>query len=383
MNCLLRKAIMVILKNRKHLFFVALVFLMTTVLSSIGCGKSAETNKNNDYISYISFSPDGKRIIFDRQKGKGPYLVNVYDLETGMLSAYQSPSDERWSMARYSFDGKYIVLCIYNLNGISLQFDKIQIAIMDPEGKNMRKITDSEGPKVLPSFSHSSEKIIFNKASKIRESGKTPAADFDIYEVDIRTRKETRLTWFKFFAMDPPYFYPDDETIIFGAYAKPLMYPDIDENDHKANWERQRFLVEKDKKRGRILPNNDIYVIKKGAVVLPNPFVCDIDGITDPLISRDGKHIYFCGTARKPDGIYAEGHQFYQYSVDGKHRRLTYITPPSNIYSAALSPDEQYLAIVTGANESRIIKLCNIKDGTSRTINLPDQPSSIINLNPN
>lgn len=46
-------------------------------------------------IRNISFSPDGKRIIFDRVQ-KNKVMINMYDLETGELSAYEVPQGEQW-----------------------------------------------------------------------------------------------------------------------------------------------------------------------------------------------------------------------------------------------------------------------------------------------
>lgn len=332
-----------------------------------GCSNQSKDLQNKDEINYISFSHDGKKILFDRRKDKGPYLINVYDLKTGELRAYQPPPDERWSMARYSFDGNHIVFSIYPMEGKNLKLDKMQIAIMEPDGKNLRRLTNTEGPKIFPSFYHSGDKVIFAKAGKIRESGRTPAADFDFYEVDIETGNENRLTWFKLFSVSAPYLFPDDETIIFSTFGPPGM----------------AFQTRKNVK-------DYIYIAKKGGVNLPRPLIFyeleETDplinfeaGAQSPLLSINGEHIYFKGWARKPGGKGGEGMQLYQYSVDGKHHRLTYITPPASIFSAALSPDEQYLAVVTMSGGSKIIMLCNIEDGTSRTINLPEGPSRIIN----
>jgi len=65
-----------------------------------------------DIIREISFSPDGKKIIFDRRNAGSASMIHVYDLSTGELSAYQSPEGEKWGDARYSFDGKHIVFIV-------------------------------------------------------------------------------------------------------------------------------------------------------------------------------------------------------------------------------------------------------------------------------
>ena len=49
------------------------------------------------YIRNVSFSPDGKKILFNRRNVDRTSMIHVYDLETGELIAYQSPVGEEWS----------------------------------------------------------------------------------------------------------------------------------------------------------------------------------------------------------------------------------------------------------------------------------------------
>jgi len=344
--------------------FPVLVFCLAASLLIADCSKAEQTNKDKDYINYISFSYDSKKILFDRQKGSGPYQIQVYDLVTHELSAYQPPADEQWSMAKYSNDGKHIVFCIIPRHVNRLDIGNMHIATMDPDGKHIRKITNTNGPNIYPSYSHSGDKIIFAKG-KMRSNGKTPAAGFDIYEVNTKTGNETRLTWFNVFSISPPQEFPDGKTIIFGAYGFPEMGPEIENI-------------------------NNIFIVNKGEKKLPvplvrldsnNPLLAKASGTKNPLISRDGKQILFETVALRTDGVHGEGHQFYEYSRSGKYRRVTNIIP-SSIWSATLSLDG-LLAIVihpvfdeTGSNK---IAICNTKDGTSKLINLPEQPSRFIN----
>jgi hypothetical protein len=141
--------------RKKLVSFACVVFLLLTYTFTMSGCATVGNVKNRDFIDYVSFSPDGKKILFDRRKGDGPYQIQVYDLESGALSAYQSPADEQWSMARYSFDGKSIVFSIYLLVGGKIDLNWTQIAVMDPDGKNVKKVTATYGVKIFPSFSHS------------------------------------------------------------------------------------------------------------------------------------------------------------------------------------------------------------------------------------
>ncbi len=335
-----------------------------------GCA-TMDKGKSEDYINYISFSPDGKKILFDRKKDDKSYMVHVYDLETGILSAYQPPDNERWSMARYSNDGKKIVFSIIPRSEKKLQLDKMQLAIMDPDGKNVIKITNSPNPKIYPSFSHSGKKVIYVRAGKIRDEGKTPAADYDVYEIDLETGKEIRLTWFKFFMMSASFYFPDDESIIFSAFSTPSIFPGVAENDSETIRKKQAELDAKSLQSFKRLGDN-IYIIKKGQKELPEPLIKSKDGLRNPLLTKDGT-ILFSSWAYKPDGR-GEGEQFFQYLSNGKNRRITNMKN-HQIMSAAISLKGDFIA-VTMINK---ILINRIQDGTSKEISLPDQPSRIIN----
>lgn len=143
-------------KTFKMVFIFAIIILVST---SIG-GCATMDNGNQDLIRKISFSPDGKKILFDRRNAGGSYRIHVYDLEIGELAAYQSPVGEEWGHARYSLNGKNIVFTIMHEIGDKDDPANTQIAVMDVDGKNVRKITNTAGLKIYPSFSHSGRKIL-------------------------------------------------------------------------------------------------------------------------------------------------------------------------------------------------------------------------------
>jgi hypothetical protein len=154
--------------------------------------------KEADSIDEISFSPDGKKIIFNRRKGESPNFIHTYDLETSEMVQYQSPVGEIWSMARYSFDGGEIVFVTVPRGKKYIEHDKAQLAVMDTDGSNVRIITNTDAYRACPSFSHSGRNIIFSRSDVIRISNRTRAGGYDVYEMDVKTGQETRLTYFKF-----------------------------------------------------------------------------------------------------------------------------------------------------------------------------------------
>lgn len=351
------------------LAIASVMFLSVAVvlLSTEGCTKM----KKGDYIKNISFSPDGKKLIFDRKKDTKTYLIHVYDLETGDLVAYK-PSNEKlvWHMPRYSFNGQRIVFTLNKPAEKPDDFKRVQLAVMDVDGRNFQTITNSEGFKIYPSFSHSGKKVIFARADQMRKEGKTPAAGYDVYEVDITTQKEKRLTHFRFFEMSPPYYFPDDKAFIFAAEA-PFAFPGVP-NDYGTLKRMSDELKAKYKW-------NKIYVMRGNEVSL-KPYFEFSDYSARPRLSGDGARLIFLshGDPKTRGG----GWQFYLYSQDGKHRRLTSIGKDTqwaeSIWSADVSYKGDLLAVVLKKDEVCKILIYRVEDGSSREIALPDRPSRII-----
>ena len=321
------------------------IMVVSVAISIEGCTKI----KNNENLGYLNFSPDGKKLLFFSQNSNKGASINMYNMETGVLSAYQPPWGETWSDAKYSFDGQKIVFITMPFVDGKYDMIKTQITIMDVDGKNYRRLTNGDSFKIYPSFSHDGKKIIYCKAGAIRTSGRTRAADYDIYEIDIDTGNEMRLTDLKLFSMSTPYLFPDDETIIFSAYG----------------YERKTTGICRD----------EIYTVKKGAKKPEHLFYSKND-VYSASITPSGT-IYFQTQANNPDGS-GNGYQIFQYSADGQHRRISNI-PWSTTWRATVSPDGQFIAVVFGDNSRRIV-VYNINDSTSKEIKLPDNPSIIINI---
>jgi Tol biopolymer transport system component len=374
--------------NRTVPFFVKMLFIfIITFLVSTPIGGCANMDKEKQvYIKKISFSPDGKKILFDRRSDGESYRIHVYNLESGELAAYQSPVGEEWGHARYSFDGKHIVFIVMPRTGD--KGDKAdpanwQIAVMDVDGKNVRKITNTAGLKIYPSFSHSGRKILFARADVIRTSGRTPAADYDIYEVDVETGRETRLTYFKFFQITEPYYFPDDKTFVFWGES-PFAYPAIPNSDRDV-----AVMKKVNKELESKYKNNSIYVMQanekelKPYLVMPEyqkkfkDYVAVSEYSNRPSLSADGSVLIFQSKGYKPDGS-VDWDQLYQYSADGNHRQITHLYK-STIWSQAVSPNGELVVIVYGERTKNKIVICQVKDGKSREITLPDQPSHIVN----
>ena len=282
-----------------------------------------------DSISNLSFNHDGKKVVFDRCRG-GSCQIQVYDLETGELAAYQSPKGERWTMGKYSYDGKRITFSVIPIKPKGgLDLGEMQIAVMDADGKNYQKVTTGPGAKLYPTFSHSGMKILYACAARIREKGKTPAAQYDAWEVNLETGEQTQLTFFEYFYMSNLAYFPDDERFIYygsrpGVYEGMRSYPDE---------EAFRVKMGELERQGKRLAG---VVVMKGKELIPNPYIFPPQTFPKkPLLSKDGTIM-----------IYERSHsgKFYQYAENGQHRL---VAGGGSIDAAAISSDGNLLAMIT------------------------------------
>ena len=357
------------------IFFITCV-TMILLTSTGGCFAMIDVK---DSISNLSFNHDGKKVVFDRCRG-GSCQIQVYDLESGELAAYQSPKNERWTMGKYSYDGKRITFSVIPIDSKgNLNLGEMQIAVMDADGKNYQKVTTGPGAKLYPTFSHSGMKILYACAARIREKGKTPAAQYDAWEVNLETGEQTQLTFFEYFYMSNLTYFPDDERFIYygsrpGVYEGMRSYPDE---------EAFRVKMGELERQGKRIAG---VVVMKGKELLPNPYKFPPQTFPGkPLLSEDGSRM-----------IYQKSHSgdFYLYSED-EHK---FVHRAGSVDSASISMDGKYLGICYA---SRIV-IVSIKDShpcyalltsedstkdqnwrgkirkDSRLKSLPESPSKII-----
>ena len=311
---------------------------------------------DKDSISNLSFNHDGKKVVFDRCRSGG-CQIQVYDLETGELAAYQSPKGERWTMGKYSYDGKQITFSVIPKKPKGgLDLGAMQIAVMDADGKNYKKVTTGPGAKLYPTFSHNGKKILYACAAHVRKSGKTPAAQYDAWEVNLETGQQTQLTFFKYFYMGNLTYFPDDERFIYYGEL-PEAFPG-ERYGYQGSFENMMFQMAREGKGIHGL------VVMKGKELIPNPYQFpEKTHPKKPLLSKDGTIM-----------IYEKSHSgdFYLYSENGEHR---YVGGGGSVKSAAISPDGDMLGLIATS-----LHIFTVQDGRRKIIlYLPSAPKTITN----
>jgi len=219
----------------------------------------------------------------------------------------------------------------------------MQIAVMDADGKNFKKVTTGPGAKLYPTFSHNGKKILYACAARIREKGKTPAADYDAWEVNLETGKQTQLTFFEYFYMSNLTYFPDDERFIYYG-DRPVKFNDVSwYKDEKAFGKLVKDLSAQGKEIHGV-------VVMKGKELIKNPYVFPEKTFPEkPLLSKDGTKLIY-------EKSLSAG-KFFLYSPDGTHRL---VSNSGSVSSIAISPDGQYFG--SNFNDSVFVK--RISDGT-------------------
>jgi WD40 repeat protein len=322
------------------------ITLMISVMISMGGCATMQAKEIKDEISNLSFSHDGKKVVFDRCR-EGNCQIQIYNLETGDLAAYQSPKNERWTMGKYSYDSKRITFSVIPIKFTGgLDLSEMQIAAMDADGKNYKKVTTGPGAKLYPTFSHSGKKILYARAARIRESGKTPAADYDAWEVDMTIGRQTQLTFFEYFYMGNLTYFPDDEQFIYYGEL-PSVFEGVNSYSNEDAFRKK--MIELGRKGMNIIG----VVVMKGKVLIPNPyhFPPNIFAQT-PLLSKDGSMLIY-------EKSLSAG-KYFLYSPDGNHRL---VGEGGSVNAAAISPDGELLAMIA---VSEVLDIFIVKDGKKK-----------------
>lgn len=199
-------------------YIVKWFLILISILGFYGCAQVPEANSNKTYASDFTLSPDGKRILFSLSKGNKYYDLATYEISTGTIKAFKLTGNDYYLEPVFSPNGKEICF----VAGKRLKGGNVYI--LNCETGNVRQMTHTEsmyperkGPfnsNKLPNFSPDGKKIIFWRSGAVfeRHNGNLMTTDWDLFEVDVVTGAESKLTNQKFFTIRRPYHLPDGKT---------------------------------------------------------------------------------------------------------------------------------------------------------------------------
>lgn len=234
------------------------------------------------------FSPDKSQVLMDVCDSSSACAIGAMDLRTRKLTLY-SPinGSSRFSSPSPSADGTRLAVTVLGASGTA---EVSQIAVIDLGNKSYRMVTSSNTYKQFPSFSEDGRKIVFARANLARRSGRVRLTDWDIYEVDLSSGSETKVTDYCFYAVSRPQ-YLDAYRIMFSG--EPMC-----------NFSRKTGVIEKESHDAYTAKygENFIFALKKKEENL-QPYFLNGSHSNSPLVARAAGKILFVSRTNDMDRV--------------------------------------------------------------------------------
>jgi len=168
---------------------------------------------NEYYDAEVSYSPDGKKILFGRQiEGK----MDLWLMDADGTNQRQITHTPEWQEggAFYLPDNKTIIYRAWKISDQGKRGVPMAIFTINEDGTNLKQITDAETTNWSPFPAPDGKHFVFVKV--------LPPHNFEIFLMNLETKKQRRLTFNE--AFDGfPVISPDGKTLSFSSSrrAKP------------------------------------------------------------------------------------------------------------------------------------------------------------------
>lgn len=348
---------------------IALFYFVVTLLTTGPITKPfppAPDILPKEKFAVTGFSPDSKKLYLEFVDTSHHLRIGWMDLATKQVSLFapQNTQDELASPSS-SADGRQLAIVI---KAAANNYEKSQIGVLDLENNTYRAITKSDSYKQFPSFSQDGRKIIYAQPAYRRESGKTRFSDWDIYETDVATGIERRLTDFCFFAVSHPFYLEDGKRFVFSGEYPSCNYPSRNDSD---------YLAYEKKFQG-----NNIFMRRIGSEGSPlEPLFQNGKYARSPFVTQNGK-IFFVSRTNEMDGIKCCNYNFDIFMYEGGAiKRLTNLK--TYLSGLTVSPNGDLATYISDPlrNRGRENWMMDVESGTHRKISLGDSKSfQIVNV---
>lgn len=222
---------------------IRLLFLSLLIFSS-GCAfmKYPYAPFTDDIHFYGS---DSNKIIFNYYQPvhhsdwtKHICGLGVYDYEKqSLIQLLPSQQGTCLKDPYVSYDQQWITFAYQDLS-IAKEDFRQQIGIMRTDGSDFQLLTDTATFKGSPSFSWDGKKIIYRASHHNHDRNRL--SWWDVWEVDVATKKETQLTNLSAYALSRPMYLPDGKHF--------AVSPDINQFDTYVQY-KKKYQVGMTKKR--------------------------------------------------------------------------------------------------------------------------------------
>lgn len=356
--------------SRKTVVWSVVLFLIGVLIS--GCAKEKPLDLGYfTQISDLSVSPDGNQILFDGCGHKDYMRCTIYrfDRPADRLYRYvRQKESEQITGGRYaSGSSQFVFLAVPLDEKKKWLLEDIQIALANENGTGFRQITEGKGVKAPYMLSYDEKTLVYFKGKK-RKKGKTLATDFDLYKIDLKTGKETRLSEVEFYGVSRPYFTPDGKNVIFGGESAWRL------PKYKSNVIVSYPLDGSGINRRYPVP---IFMFPEPGPSAEKPPVNLSNGSRDPMVTKDGS-IWFQG-CYGPQGFI--GH--YRRLPDGRTEKI----PPAQLgisqsrttHDHAITWDGHWMAVLNIGRDTseRSIGMLDTVKGQRYEVTVPAEAENI------
>lgn len=321
---------------------------------------SLSVHPNSEEILFLEFKPD-----------ELPSVSRLlrYHLKTGELRYYDLAKEYVYLDASFSPSGKYIVMRrAPNVQGnedVKRQaYANSEIVMMNSDGTDLKVIPLKAGLKMAPVMSHDDKHIAYWRATQRPDGSKSFAANFDVWEVDLRTGKEQPFAGlYEFFSGGQMQYLNDNSSLLISSDT-PMSVNMPGRN--KGNFSIWQYEYEKKYK------GSHIYLLKRFDNYLPEPLMTEINYPVRTSIDKNG-------------GIFFEGQNpkisFFRKNSDGKLMQWNY---PWSVLGDALEivalPDGFSIVFIFNYHESPKmqcgIAVFNLKNEVWAQLNIPSLNSA-------
>ena len=297
---MLKSALVLIAQTKRMCWVLLCIFILAAC---------TDKHSQEEYKNFVlgGFSPDSSKLALSYCTTQSVCKTGFFDIrQKDFTEITPKDPDHFYIPGGFSPDGTYLAITIQRNSDNSRD---TQVALLKLATGEITELTNSHGHRSGPSFSHDGKKLIFARSNWERVSGKTRFSHWDIYEIDIATREERRLTAFQFFQYSSPFYLPDDQHFIFSGEG-PIEY--VSPTGEKGyNGYKSQFH------------DNLIFVLSPSGEKSLTPFFTNGDSSDFPTISADGSKVVYRARSDKLDP-FRPGFTYDLFLFDGKeHKRLT------------------------------------------------------------
>jgi len=195
--------------------FTISAIVLVGMLLAVSCRSSA----NDPAFSRVSFSPDGKSIVFAHAENGGCFLY-IGDLNTRAAKRLTKTRSGCENNPSFSSNGKLIV---YSFAPDSDR--KSSLFIVSADGSDSRRITPSGSDDIYPIFSADNRVVYFVRSGSFGHSSPIAASrqhDFDLFSVDLTSGAVAQLTQQSLYDLQSLSISPDGKDLMISTTRYPI-----------------------------------------------------------------------------------------------------------------------------------------------------------------